>query len=122
MFFYREPAFQANWFAYRIADGDQKVGTVRAGTFCAYLAPPGEHTFRVRLFAGSQTTLMLEAGRVYYLRVDESYEVLFERPQLSPVSVTEGAAIVTSLEPRVGPRLVGERLPLPRPRHGLLSY
>ena len=121
VFFYRETAFQANWFGYRIADGDQTVGSVRAGTFLPYLATPGEHTFQVRLVAGTRTTLTLRGGHVYYLRADESYEVLYERPRLSLVPATEGAAVVDSLDLRRGPRLVGERLPSPRPRHGLLS-
>lgn len=122
VFFYRESAFQANWFDYRIADGGQTVGSVRAGTFFPYLATPGEHTFQVRLIAGSRTTLTLEGGHVYYLRADGAYEVLYERPQLSLVPATEGATIVSSLNTRTGPRLVGKPLPLPPPRHGLLSY
>ena len=92
--FYRETAFEGNWFHYKIFDNGRKVGTLGAGTYFNYLTTPGEHQFRTRLVFGSGTALHLRAGRVYFVRCDPGYEVLYQRPVLGTVTPAEGAAVV----------------------------
>ncbi len=97
--FYREVAFEGNGFQYGLTDNGTPIGSLPTESFLYDEVEPGEHSFEVGLLRHDLTKLRVQSGHIYYFRCEPAAEVLYARPRLELVPVTEGAAVVATLRP-----------------------
>ena len=97
--FYREAAFEGNWFRYGLTDGGAPIGSLPAESFLYCQVEPGEHVFQLASLRRGSTKLRVQGGHLYYFRCLPAAAAADVQSQLELVPVIEGAAVVATLRP-----------------------
>lgn len=84
--FFREWAFTGGGMSYFITEDTNNIGLLKAGSYFAYRATPGKHTYSAETEARSSVTLDVQPGQTYYIEGGIGMGFWAGRPQLSEVT------------------------------------
>lgn len=84
--FFREWAFTGGGMSYFITEDTKDIGLLKAGSYFAYRATPGKHTYSAETEARSSLTLDIQPGQTYYIEGGIGMGFWAGRPQLSEVT------------------------------------
>ena len=84
--FFREWAFTGGGMSYFITEDTNNIGLLKAGSYFAYRATPGKHTYSAETEARSSVTLDVQPGQIYYIEGGIGIGFWAGRPQLSEVT------------------------------------
>jgi hypothetical protein len=102
----RENAYKGKAILFQVALDGKLLGGIAAGTYYAPSVPPGNHTITALSNENQDSTkLSVEAGSVYFIKVEPRWGMVSARVGLKQISFAEGKPLVSasSLAAGIGP-------------------
>lgn len=97
IYFYRTPGFIGSTYRFNLSENKQVVGAMAQNSYFYLFTSAGEHTYRtneVHLEQGQSITMNVQAGRIYYVKVDVEYEVMGGKPVFTLVDKAEAMTLL----------------------------
>jgi len=96
--FYRESKLVGSAVGFDVRDNGVKIGGLPNGSFFAYQATPGEHTFSAATENTDESVLTVEPAKTYYIRGSIEMGVWVGRPNLMIMNADEGKSASRGLK------------------------
>ncbi len=99
IYFYRTPGFIGSTYRFNVSEGDKVVGAMAQDSYFYLFTDSGEHTYSVNdqyEQQGSFIKINVQAGKVYYVRVDIDYQLLGGEAVFTPVEQAEALQLLPS--------------------------
>ncbi len=99
IYFYRTSGFIGSTYRFNVSEGDQLVGAMAQDSYFYLFTEAGEHTYGISAQyeqEGSSISMNVQAGKVYYVRVDVNYQVLGGEAVFTEVEQAEAMALLPS--------------------------
>lgn len=97
--FFRPAKFVGGAIGYKVREGENVLGKLNSGKYFVAAVEPGAHEYTVHSEAKDILNLEVEAGETYYVQGTVTMGVFAGRPNLSPASQADFAAISAKLKP-----------------------
>lgn len=86
IYFFRDWAFTGGGMSYFITEDTKTIGLLKAGSYFAFQATPGKHTYSAETEARSSVTLDVQPGQIYFIEGGIGMGFWAGRPQLAEVT------------------------------------
>jgi len=99
IYFYRTPGFIGSTYRFNIFEEDNLVGAMAQDSYFYLFTSAGEHTYSVNdqyKEQGSFIKMEVQAGKVYYVKVDVEYQVFGGKPIFTSVDHVEASKLLSS--------------------------
>jgi hypothetical protein len=97
IYFYRTPGFIGSTYRFNVYENKKLIGAMAQDSYFYVFTDAGEHTYYVddkNDSAKQGISLMVEAGKVYYIKVDVNYRVVGGKPVFTIVDKAEAMKLL----------------------------
>ncbi len=97
IYFYRTPGFAGSTYRFNVTEGTNVVGAMAQDSYFYLFTGAGEHTYSTEdqyKEKGSFIKVNVQAGKVYYVKVDYKYQVLGGEPIYTLVDQSEAMTLL----------------------------
>ena len=99
IYFYRTPGFIGSTYRFNVLEGDNIVGAMAQDSYFYLFTDAGEHIYSVKMEykePGNFIKMDVQAGKVYYVKVDVEYQMLGGKPIFTLVDHAEASKLLSS--------------------------
>lgn len=99
IYFYRTSGFIGSTYRFNVSDGNNVVGAMAQDSYFYLFTDPGEHIYSPEDQYQEKSNFIkmnVQAGKVYYVKVDYEYQVLGGKPIFTLVDKSEAMTLLHS--------------------------